>query len=57
MEANNLVSLVSNVGFPIAVCIYLFYSNEKLRGVIEENTKAITALTFKVECIINHKEV
>lgn len=25
MEANDIVSLVSNVGFPVAVCIALLY--------------------------------
>lgn len=44
MDVNNLYQLISNLGFPIACCCYLFYSNEKLRTTIEENTKAIVAL-------------
>ena len=41
---NAITELVTGVGFPIACCIYLAYSNEKLRATIEENTKTIDAL-------------
>lgn len=44
MDINSITNLISNMGFPIACCCYLFYSNDKLRGVLEENTKAIIAL-------------
>lgn len=36
--------MVSSVGFPIAACVYLAVSNEKLRQTITENTKAIESL-------------
>lgn len=44
MDGAALTTLISNLGFPIACCCYLFYSNEKLRGVLEQNTKAIESL-------------
>lgn len=44
MDVQTITQLISAVGFPIACCIYLFYSNEKLRNTIEENTKAIESL-------------
>lgn len=44
MDVQTLTQFISNVGFPIACCIYLAYSNERLRGTIEENTKTIDAL-------------
>ena len=44
MDIQTITQLISTVGFPIACCIYLFYSNEKLRNTIEENTKAIESL-------------
>ncbi len=44
MDVQTITQLISTVGFPIACCIYLFYSNEKLRNTIEENTKAIESL-------------
>lgn len=44
MAAGELTTLISNIGFPIACCVYLFYSNEKLRVTLEENTKMIESL-------------
>lgn len=44
MDIQTITQFISNLGFPIACCIYLAYSNEKLRGTIEENTKTIDAL-------------
>lgn len=59
MDGATLTTLISNLGFPIACCIYLFYSNEKLRGVLEENTKAIESLKTLItvhNAEYNHKE-
>ena len=44
MDADFIVTFISNVGFPIAACVYLAYSNEKLRECINENTKTIESL-------------
>jgi hypothetical protein len=44
MDVNLFAQLISNVGFPIAVCVYLAYSNEKLRECVNENTKTIESL-------------
>ena len=44
MDINLFTQLISNVGFPIAVCIYLAWSNENLRKCIDENTKTIESL-------------
>lgn len=44
MDVNALTQFIANVGFPIACCCYLAYSNERLRGTIEENTKTIDGL-------------
>lgn len=43
-DINTLTQLIANMGFPIACCCYLFYSNDKLRSTLEENTKAIESL-------------
>ena len=50
MDYATFSQLISSLGFPIVACIYLAYSNEKLRKTIEENTKTIEALKelFKV---------
>ena len=56
---NEIVSIISQVGFPIACCIYLIYTNgrngekhdeeiEKLRNTVENNTKAINKLCLKL---------
>jgi len=44
MDINVFSQLISNVGFPIAVCIYLAWSNEKLRSTIDDNTRTIESL-------------
>lgn len=57
MEFQELSTLVSNVGFPIAMCLLLLHrmstqdkvyyeTEEKLRQVISENTKAINKLVL-----------
>jgi hypothetical protein len=55
MDFSSITSIISQVGFPIACCIYLIYSNnkqndknaeelEKLRQALENNTKAMIEL-------------
>lgn len=44
MDADMIISFINSVGFPIAACVYLAYSNEKLRGALNENTKVIESL-------------
>ena len=57
MEIQELSTLISNVGFPIAMCLLLLYrmsmqdkiyheTEEKLRQVISDNTKAINKLVL-----------
>ncbi len=41
MDASTISQIISNVGFPIACCIYLLYNQERLRATIEENTKVL----------------
>lgn len=59
MDVSALTSLISSVGFPIACCIYLIYSNnktaekhaeevEKLRVTVENNTKVMLKLCNKM---------
>lgn len=57
MEVQELSALISNVGFPIAMCLLLLHrmstqdkvyyeTEEKLRQVISDNTKAINKLVL-----------
>ena len=59
MDFSSISSLISSVGFPIACCIYLIYSNnktaekhadevEKLRQTVENNTKVMLKLCSKL---------
>lgn len=59
MELNDIVSLISSLGFPIVACIALFWQNnkqeerhrdemEKVTESINNNTTAIIELTNKL---------
>lgn len=63
MDINEIVSLISNVGFPVAVCIALFsymekqnerHENEtdKLNGTVQSNTKVLTELCTLIKTLI-----
>lgn len=48
MEVNEVLNGISSVGFPIVMCVMLYYFNkveiEKLRETIENNSKIIAEL-------------
>ena len=55
MDISSITTIISQVGFPIACCIYLIYSNnkqneknaeelDKLRQAIDNNTKVMIEL-------------
>lgn len=59
MDFSGITNLISAVGFPIACCIYLIYSNqkavekhaeevEKLRQTVDNNTKVMLKLCSKL---------
>lgn len=56
MDVQTVTTLISNLGFPIACCVYLAVSNEKLRGTIDslkdtlsDNTKILALLKDSIE--------
>lgn len=55
MDINAVTELVSNVAFPIAAFVMMFYSSTKtiedMRKTIEENTLIMTKLTEKLDSI------
>lgn len=63
-EITNLIStLITNLGFPIAVCCYLFYSTDKkdemhkqevdaMRASIDSNTAVISEIKTMVETLV-----
>lgn len=44
----DISTLISNLGFPIFVAVWMMYQNQKLTGVINELKIAITELTAQV---------
>lgn len=59
MELGSIAELISTVGFPIAMCIYLVWTNkqnndkhteeiDKLRETVENNTRAMIKLCTKL---------
>lgn len=63
MELNEILSLISNVGFPVAVCIALFgymekqnerHENEtdKLNETVHSNTKVLTELCTLIKTLV-----
>ena len=50
METINIITtLISNVGFPIACCVVLFWQNNKLRDSLDKNTNAIEELAKYID--------
>ena len=61
MDVNLVMDLVSNVAFPIAAFVMMYYSNtktiEELRKTIEENSLIMTKLSERLDNINEKKEV
>lgn len=63
MDADGLISLISNVGFPVAVCVALFFymekqderhqnETDKLNETVQSNTKVLTELCTLIKTLI-----
>lgn len=63
MDANEIIQLVSNIGFPIAMCIILFsYMTrqndkhkeeiDKLSETLQGNTKVLTELCTLIKTLV-----
>lgn len=63
MDLNVIVTLISNVGFPVAMCVALFYymekqnerhqnETDKLTETVQSNTKVLTELCTLIKTII-----
>ena len=46
---SEITNLISNIGFPIAMCILMFNQYTKLSNIINENTKAINSLADRLD--------
>ena len=63
MDLSGITSLISNVGFPVAVCIALFFymekqnerhqtETDKLNDTLQNNTKVLTELCTLIKTLI-----
>lgn len=63
MDVNAIVSLISNVGFPVAVCVALFFymkkqnerhqnETDKLNETVQSNTKVLTELCTLIKTLV-----
>lgn len=54
---NTILTGISTVGFPIVMCLIIFYQNEKtidtLKTTIDNNTSIIKELIAKIDTLIN----
>lgn len=54
---NAILTGISTVGFPIVMCLIIFYQNEKtietLKATIDNNTSIIKELIAKIDTLIN----
>ena len=61
MDVNVVTDLVSNVAFPIAAFVMMYYSNtnaiEKLRKTIEDNSLIMAKVSEKLDNLNDKKEV
>lgn len=67
MDITQVTQMISNVGFPIAMCLIVFYymtqhdeqhkeETDNLRGTLEENTKVLSELSTLIKTLTNGKE-
>ena len=66
MDIQTVTDLISNLGFPVAMCGVLFYymikqnekhekEVEKLSETLNANTQALTELTTLIKTLVNEK--
>lgn len=61
MDVKTVTDLVSNVAFPIAAFVMMYYTNTKtiedLRKTVEENSQVMAKLSEKLDNLNDKKEV
>lgn len=66
MDITQVTQMISNVGFPIVMCLIVFYymthdeqhkeETDKLSTTLEENTKVLSELITLIKTLTNGKE-
>ena len=61
MDVDSVMNLISNVAFPIAAFVMMYYTNtktiEELRKTVEENSLVMAKLSERLDDLNDHKEV
>lgn len=63
MDVDTIVALISNVGFPVVVCVALFFymekqnerhqnETDKLNETVQSNTKVLTELCTLIKTLV-----
>lgn len=51
MELDSIITLISNVGFPIACCVVLFIQQNKLTGTLNEISRTLSVMSDRIDDI------
>ena len=54
---NELINLITNVGFPIACCVVLFYNNSKFTEALNNLNVTLKEISTRIENLENKMEV
>lgn len=49
MEINEILTLITNAGFPIACCVVMFKQNGEMQKTLNEMTLSLQKLTDRIE--------
>ena len=54
---NELINLITNVGFPIACCVVLFYNNSKFTEALNNLNVTLKEISTRIENLEDKMEV
>lgn len=55
MDVTNLAQFIQQVGFPVVMCVLLFYQNTKSTEALNNNTTAIESMRIFIETKFGEK--
>lgn len=53
MEVTEIMSMITNVGFPIACCVVLFMENNKMQNTLSEVVLSLQKLSDRIDEVTN----
>ena len=57
MKMNEVTNLITNVGFPIACCVVLFYNNSKFTEALNNLNVTLKEISTRIENLEDKMEV